>query len=399
MKKLRIVEIQDISEANEALRKIGVDPYGIAAMAPKMRQLNILLEKQSCKVANILKQEMLSLGADAAVARGSVACAVEATDVLLIGTQKQIRALAGKIEKQPFGLAAAARELTALLERICTPGLVWKTARRAIDLEEKTLIMGVLNVTPDSFSDGNRYLDREKAVERGLRMAEEGADIIDIGGESTRPGAKPVTAREQIARVAPVVETLAAKLNIPLSVDTAKAAVAGQALAAGAEIINDVSALGDGKMASVIRDAQAALVLMHRRGTPRTMQTGDLAYDDLLGEITAYLDKACRKAEAAGISRDHLAVDPGIGFGKTYDDNCRLIRKLGELKTLGLPLLVGTSRKAFIGRVTGGAPSERLEGTAATVVAAVLNGARIVRVHDVAEMRKVADMTDAILRA
>ncbi len=195
------------------------------------------------------------------------------------------------------------------------------------------------------------------------------------------------------------METLAAKLNIPLSVDTAKAAVAGQALAAGAEIINDVSALGDGKMASVIRDAQAALVLMHRRGTPRTMQTGDLAYDDLLGEITAYLDKACRKAEAAGISRDHLAVDPGIGFGKTYDDNCRLIRKLGELKTLGLPLLVGTSRKAFIGRVTGGAPSERLEGTAATVVAAVLNGARIVRVHDVAEMRKVADMTDAILRA
>ncbi len=399
MKKLRIVEIQDISEANEALRKIGVDPYGIAAMAPKMRQLNILLEKQSCKVANILKQEMLSLGADAAVARGSVACAVEATDVLLIGTQKQIRALAGKIEKQPFGLAAAARELTALLERICTPGLVWKTARRAIDLEEKTLIMGVLNVTPDSFSDGNRYLDREKAVERGLRMAEEGADIIDIGGESTRPGAKPVTAREEIARVAPVVETLAAKLNIPLSVDTAKAAVAGQALAAGAEIINDVSALGDGKMASVIRDAQAALVLMHRRGTPRTMQTGDLAYDDLLGEITAYLDKACRKAEAAGISRDHLAVDPGIGFGKTYDDNCRLIRKLGELKTLGLPLLVGTSRKAFIGRVTGGAPLERLEGTAATVVAAVLNGARIVRVHDVAQMRKVADMTDAILRA
>ncbi len=159
---MRIVEIQDISEANEALRKIGVDPYGIAAMAPKMRQLNILLEKQSCKVANILKQEMLSLGADAAVARGSVACAVEATDVLLIGTQKQIRALAGKIEKQPVGLAAAARELTALLERICTPGLVWKTARRAIDLEEKTLIMGVLNVTPDSFSDGNRYLDRKK---------------------------------------------------------------------------------------------------------------------------------------------------------------------------------------------------------------------------------------------
>lgn len=397
--KLRLVDIQQISEANETFRKIGVDPYGIAAMAPKTRQLLILLEKQSCKVANILKQEMLSLGADAAVARGSVACSVAGTDVLLMGTQKQIGTLVRKIEKQPFGLAAIATDLAALLERVSLERLVLKTARREIDLGEKTRIMGVLNVTPDSFSDGNRYLDREKAVERALQMADEGADIIDIGGESTRPGAKPVPAREEIARVAPVVEALSAKLKIPLSVDTTKAAVAEKALAAGAEIINDVSALGDRKMAFVVRDRQAALILMHMRGTPATMQSGDLAYDDLMGDIVAYLDKACRKAEAAGVGRDHLVIDPGIGFGKTCDDNCRIIRKLGELKTLGLPLLVGTSRKAFIGRVTGGAPSERLEGTAATVVAAVLKGAQIIRVHDVAQMRKVVDMTDAILRA
>jgi len=397
---LKIVKIQHDGEAVALFQRIGVDPYGVRAMTPKTRHVNILLSSQPCKIANILKQEMLSLGADAAVARGSVSCTVDATDVLLMGTLKQIGALSGKIEKQPFGLGGIARDLRSLLDRLENRRLVLKTPRREIVLGERTLIMGVLNVTPDSFSDGNRYLDRTRAVERGRQMAEEGADIIDIGGESTRPGAQTVLLKEEIARVLPVVEELAAKLTVPVSVDTMKARVAEKALEAGAEIINDVSALaGDRKMASVIRKADAALVLMHMRGTPADMQSGNLHYDDLTGEILSFLERAVGKALAAGIGLERLVVDPGIGFGKTYEDNCRILNRLDEFKSMGLPLLVGTSRKAFIGSVTGDTADRRLEGTAATVAAAVMNGCHIVRVHDVAAMKKVAAMTDAIVRA
>jgi len=397
---LKLVKINNFNEAIEIFQKIGVDPYGINAMAPKTRQVNILLAAQSCKVANILKQEMLSLGADAAVARGSVSCSVKATDVLLMGTVKQIRALAAKIEKQPFGLDSISRDLPVLLDRMSQDRYILKTARREIVLGERTLIMGVLNVTPDSFSDGNLYLDRQKAVERGLQMADEGADMIDIGGESTRPGSQSVATRREIARVVPVVESLAGKLSIPISVDTTKSTVARKTLAAGAEIINDISALSDdNKMTSVVREASAALILMHRRGKPENMQTGNLVYDDLMGEIIAYLRKALQKAVTAGIGRNQMAADPGIGFGKTYEDNCKIINKLEELKVLGLPVLAGTSRKAFIGKITGGEPVQRMEGTAATVAAAIMNGCHIVRVHDVAAMKKVAAMTDAIVHA
>ncbi|KFN38087.1 hypothetical protein KN63_06375 [Smithella sp. F21] len=397
---LKLVKINNFNEAIEIFQKIGVDPYGINAMAPKTRQVNILLMAQSCKVANILKQEMLSLGADAAVARGSVSCSVKATDVLLMGTVKQIRALAAKIEKQPFGLDSISRDLPVLLDRMSQDRYILKTARREIVLGERTLIMGVLNVTPDSFSDGNLYLDRQKAVERGLQMADEGADMIDIGGESTRPGSQSVATRREIARVVPVVESLAGKLSIPISVDTTKSTVARKTLAAGAEIINDISALSDdNKMTSVVREASAALILMHRRGKPENMQTGNLVYDDLMGEIIAYLRKALQKAVTAGIGRNQMVADPGIGFGKTYEDNCKIINRLEELKVLGLPVLAGTSRKAFIGKITGGEPVQRMEGTAATVAAAIMNGCHIVRVHDVAAMKKVAAMTDAIVHA
>ena len=397
---MKLVKINNFNEAIEIFQKIGVDPYGINAMAPKTRQVNILLTAQSCKVANILKQEMLSLGADAAVARGSVSCSVEKTDVLLMGTVKQIRALAAKIEKQPFGLDSISRDLPVLLDRMSQDRYILKTARREIVLGERTLIMGVLNVTPDSFSDGNLYLDRQKAVERGLQMADEGADMIDIGGESTRPGSQSVATRREIARVVPVVESLAGKLSIPISVDTTKSTVARKTLAAGAEIINDISALSDdNKMTSVVREASAALILMHRRGKPENMQTGNLVYDDLMGEIIAYLRKALQKAVTAGIGRNQMVADPGIGFGKTYEDNCKIINKLEELKVLGLPVLAGTSRKAFIGKITGGEPVQRMEGTAATVAAAIMNGCHIVRVHDVAAMKKVAAMTDAIVHA
>ena len=397
---MRIVKINNQIEAIEILKKIGVDPYGVKSMAPKTRQVNILLTGRQCKVANILKQEMLSLGADAAVARGSVSCSIEGTDVLLMGTLKQLLALPERLKKQPFGLRALARELEILLANIELRHRVFRTAKREISLGDKTLIMGVLNVTPDSFSDGNLYFDTQKAIERALQMEEEGADIIDIGAESSRPGAMPLGVQEEMDRLMPVLEGLRGKLAVALSVDTTKARVAGAAIAAGVEIVNDISALhNDEEMAKVVSETGAGLVLMHMRGTPKTMQTGDLAYKDLIGEIIDYLKKSYEKACAAGIEKERIAIDPGIGFGKTFDDNCRVINKLGEFKTLGLPLLIGTSRKAFIGSITGSAPWERLEGTAATVAASIFGGCDIVRVHDVAAMKKVTTMTDAIVRA
>jgi dihydropteroate synthase len=396
---LKIVKINHSNEAVELFQKIGVDPYGIEAMAPKVSALNILIPALPCKVANILKQEMLSLGADAAVARGSVACSIDKTDVLIMGTQKQIKALTGKIDRQPFGLHEIAQDIRDLIIDITQDCYTWKTSRRQISLGRKTLVMGILNVTPDSFSDGKLYFDRQRAIDHGLKMVDEGADLLDIGGESTRPGSKPVTARQEIARVIPVLEGLSGKIKIPISIDTTKAHVAQAALAAGAEIVNDISALGDKKMVAFIKQSGAALILMHMKGKPENMQTENPVYDDVMGVIISYLKEKTQKATKAGIAKDHLVLDPGIGFGKSYQDNCKIIRKLDELKGLGMPVLIGTSRKSFIGQVTGGKPEERIEGTAATVAAAIINGCHIVRVHDVAYMKKVAAMTDAIIHA
>ena len=397
---MQIVNIDNFPQAVEIFKKIGVDPYGIAAMAPKAGHFNILLIKKPCKVANIIKQEMLSLGGDAAVARGSVACSVAVTDVLIMGTIKQLAALAGKLEKQPFGLDLISHNIRQILDNMKIKEYLWQTARREITLGQRTLIMGILNVTPDSFSDGGNYDTWQKAVERGLTMEAQGADIIDIGGESTRPGAKSVTTKEELLRVIPVIEKLAAKIKIPLSIDTAKSAVAHAAIAAGAEIINDITALGgDKKMAKTAWQTKAALILMHMRGRPRTMQQGDLHYDDLLYEIMSYLQKSADKAMDIGIEKNRLVIDPGIGFGKTAEDNYKILKNLSQLKALGMPVLIGTSRKSFIGKITADEPQKRIEGTAASVAAAIMNGCHIVRVHDVGQMKKVAQVTDAIRHA
>jgi dihydropteroate synthase len=233
-----------------------------------------------------------------------------------------------------------------------------------------------------------------------LRMADEGADIIDIGGESTRPGSRSVSVNVELKRIIPVIESLVGKIKAPISVDTKKAKVARIAVEAGAEIINDITALnGDRDMIKTLKETRAAAVLMHMRGKPRNMQKGNLVYDDLMGEITDYLKTSSEKAMKAGVEKDRIAIDPGIGFGKTPQDNYKIIKNLSALKALGMPVLIGTSRKSFIGKVTGGEPDGRMEGTAATVAAAIMNGCHIVRVHDVAAMKKVAAVTDAVVYA
>ena len=268
---------------------------------------------------------------------------------------------------------------------------------RVLPTSARCLVMGVLNVTPDSFSDGGRYLDHRAAVAHGLAMAAEGADLIDVGGESSRPGATYVDERTELDRVLPVIEALAAATDVPISIDTRKSAVARAALAAGAGIVNDVSAgRDDPDLLRVAADAKAPVVLMHMRGTPATMQD-DPRYTDVVEQVERFLAARCDAAVAAGVPRDSLVIDPGIGFGKRDEHNYALLAELPRLTRLGHPVLVGTSRKGFIGRALALPQHERVEGTAATVVWAVERGARIVRVHDVRHMVRTVRMTEALL--
>jgi dihydropteroate synthase len=265
-----------------------------------------------------------------------------------------------------------------------------------LELGKKTAVVGVLNVTPDSFSDGGEYYDARTALDRALKMEAEGADIVEIGGESTRPGAQPMTAEDELSRIRPVLDGLAGRLRIPIAVDTYKSQVARVALELGARIINDVSALRfDPLMAGVAASGKAALVLMHMRGTPETMQKLDPS-PDILDEIERDLYAATRQAAAAGISNDRIILDPGIGFGKTLEQNLRIIDSLERLSLMGYPLMAGTSRKGFIGKLTGRPEHQRQFGTAATVAVAILKGAHLVRVHDVKEMVDVVRVADAI---
>jgi dihydropteroate synthase len=257
-------------------------------------------------------------------------------------------------------------------------------------------LMGVVNVTPDSFSDGGLYLDPEAAIAHGEQLVEAGAEILDVGGESTRPGAEPVEAEEEMGRVVPVIRGLAGS-GVCISVDTSKAAVAAAALDAGAEIVNDVTALrGDSEMGALCAERGATVVLMHMLGAPRTMQD-DPRYDDVVAAVEAFLAGRLEAAVAAGIDEERVWLDPGIGFGKTAAHNMELLRRLGELRELGRPLVVGTSRKSFIGKLDGSTPDQRLGGTIASSILAAAEGADVLRVHDVAEMRQALAVAAAIL--
>jgi len=268
---------------------------------------------------------------------------------------------------------------------------------RTLNLSEKTHVMGILNVTPDSFSDGGLYLDKQRAIDRAIRMVDEGADIIDIGGESTRPGAEPVELEEELRRTIPVIEAISAKLDVPISIDTYKAEVARRAIEAGATMVNDISGLRfDPEMASVVAEYGVAVVVMHIKGTPRDMQKNP-EYQDLFGEIIDYLKGSVEIAKKAGVPEERIIVDPGIGFGKKPEHNLQIINSLDRFGVLGRPILIGPSRKSFIGLVLGNLPpEERVEGTAAAVAISVFKGASIVRVHDVKAMTRVVRVAEAI---
>lgn len=283
--------------------------------------------------------------------------------------------------------------------RVSPSILPWRCGPVTIDCGVRTLVMGVLNVTPDSFSDGGQFFEPDVALARAVAMVEEGADIVDVGGESTRPGSDPVLPEEEIERVVPLIERLAGVVPIPISVDTRKAAVAKAALDAGAVIVNDISAGADPEMFAVVRDAGAGMVLMHMQGDPKTMQQAP-RYDDVVAEVKGFLGDRIEAAELAGIDPQRLAVDPGIGFGKELEHNLALLRHVDAFADLGRPILVGPSRKRFIHALLGGMPTEvRLDGTAGAVAWLAARGAHIVRVHDVKQMTRVVKVVDAIAGA
>ncbi len=389
----RIIHINNMKEANEEIRKIDVDADGIPWLAPKALHISMKLENISTYASLILKQEMLGKGGDVAIHRGAINKSVENSDALLMGTLTQYRKLIYKLNLQSPALQQIATQIQSLLEVIENgKPESFECRKYKFNIRERTYIMGILNITPDSFSDGGKFTNIEAAIKYAKEMVDFGADIIDVGGESTRPNHEPIDALTEINRILPIVEHLSKEITVPISIDTSKALVAEKCLDAGASIINDVWGLKkDPDMADVISKHGAGLIIMHNQDKPD--------YNDLMGEIIKDLRNSLSIAQRAGIRKECIVVDPGIGFGKTLEHNLEIMRRLKELDTLNLPVLIGTSRKSMIGNILDLPINERLEGTAATVTLAISNNVDIIRIHDVKEMTKVARMTDAIVRS
>lgn len=391
---LRLLSGLTPGELVDELKAINVSPEGVKIMEGKGDFILVKVEGLSPQAANILKQEMLAKGGEVAVSREHARLEGGCGPAIIMGTRVQYERLLAVLPQQPFGLPALAEELTALFAaRNSSPAPLTIKGKQFI-WGKRTYIMGIINLTPDSFSgDGLQVTGKpvESALRQAERFLEEGADILDLGGESTRPQATPVSEEEEKKRILPVIETLAKNSPLPLSVDTYKAPVAQAALEAGADLVNDIWGLQhDSELAAVVARFQAPVIVMHNKTTP--------GYRDLMGEIAGFFRKSIARVVAAGLPREKVIVDPGVGFGKTREDNLQIVAALGELKAFGLPVLLGTSRKSVIGLTLDLPVTERLEGTAATVAVGISKGADLIRVHDVKEMLRVARMTDAIIR-
>lgn len=380
-------------EAKIALEQIGVDPGAFPYLLPKAQFYWIKIKDISYRAANIIKQEMLSKGGEAAVARQALSLEGSG-DVLLMGTRKHYYLLLKKLKVQPFGLIKVAEEIEKILSGLeQNEHTIDLPHGQCLKLGKRTLIMGILNITPDSFSDGGKYLNPEKAVERAQEMLDQGADIIDIGAASSRPGAILAGEEEELSRLLPVLDKLAGKMII--SIDTFRGRVARASLARGAHIINDIGQLQlDEGLLPVLVEKQAPVILMHNRRHLRKNEP----YQDLIADILNELDESMEMAVKAGLPDNKIIVDPGIGFGKTPAENRLLLKRLRDFRSLGKPVLLAASRKAFIGATLSLDVDQRLEGSLAAVAIGIINGADIVRVHDVEATRRLAEMIDAVRR-
>jgi len=411
---MRILNPPNYKELKKMMQEIKVDRYGIEIMVPKGIIHILRINSLSCIAANILKQEMLSLGGDVAVARGALTGKIKKTDCLLIATLSQFHRLIEKLKEQPFGLDRLAQDLSGILANYQKDKFRLDLGKYKLNFNGRVHIMGIVNLTPDSFSGDGLYQGQglspsqlkrtapkgtvpERVINFIEKMVEDGADIIDVGGESTRPGAKPVSLKEELRRTIPVIKKMTKTIKVPISIDTSKPQVAKQALDNGAVMVNDITGLRNPKMAKVVSDYKAGLVIMHMKGNPRTMQNNPV-YKSLLDEIIDYLDKAIKQATDAGVDKNKIIIDPGIGFGKTLEHNLEILKNLRELKILGRPILIGPSRKSFIGKILNVGPGERIFGTVSSCVLAVKNGAQMLRVHDVKAVKQALKVTEAILK-
>jgi len=406
---VRILDLHTPDEIRAEMEKVGASVPGMKIMMPKASFRVIKVEGLNFAAANIIKQEMLARGGEAVISHQVYSTKDVDSDVLLLGTERHHQDLLRKLRVQPFkSLGAIASEVEQALVRHAGEELGSLTiAGRAFDWGDRTYIMGVVNVTPDSFSGDGLGDDIEAALAQAERMIEAGADLIDVGGESTRPGSEPISVEEELGRIVPVIEALARRADVPISIDTYRAEVAEEALTAGAHLVNDVWGLRmEPEIAEMAARHQVPLVLMHNRSRPKdAAQTARLGgrylgveYEDLMADVIRELRDSISLAVEAGVEREKIIVDPGIGFGKTVEQNLQLMANLAELKVLGRPILLGPSRKSFIGYTLDLPLDERVEGTAAAVAVGIANGADIVRVHDVKQMVRVARMTDAMVR-
>ncbi|HTZ11047.1 MAG TPA: dihydropteroate synthase [Candidatus Margulisiibacteriota bacterium] len=394
---IQVLRTDNPKEITQIMREVAVDPYGIKIMLPKAITHLVRMNSLSYISANILKQEMLSLGGDVALSRKALTGGGGKTDCLLMGNLSQFNRLGEKLTLQPFGLSRMAADLSSAIENYGKRVFRLDLGRYSLKLGgARSSLMAILNLTPDSFSgDGLKGWDLNYILDIAMRMVEEGADIIDVGGESTRPGAKAVSAKEELKRVIPAIKVLAKKLNVPISVDTYKPEVAKASLDNGACMINDICGLRDARIPKIAARYKAGIVIMHMQGKPRTMQKNP-KYKSLISDITEYLGAAVKQAKECGIRADRIIIDPGIGFGKSVADNLQILRRLSEFRLLGQPILVGTSRKSFIGKILNAAVEERISGSVASSLLAVENGAHIVRVHDVKEVKQALKILDAV---
>ena len=389
----RILCINNIDDIKRELSRIGVSTQGIEAMSLKSTGIALKLKNIRIGAANIIKQNMLSIGGDAAVSKGVVNGKKEISDVIILGNISELQKLIDKLSYQDiFEIPEIRKNIKQLLNLYYYPKHNELNCRGYKFSLDKPLLMGILNITPDSFYDGNKYLNKKEALTHCEDMIKQGVDIIDIGGESTRPGAESVSITQEIDRVMPILEQIVKNFNVPVSIDTYKSEVAKIALEIGANMVNDISALTfDENMGKILASyVDVPVVLMHIKGTPKNMQINP-SYKDVIEEIMEFLDNAINRAKQFGIKDENIIIDPGIGFGKRLQDNITIIKKLAEFKPLDKPILVGTSRKSFIGHILNLELEKRLTGTIAANLLCLINGANILRVHDITPHRHLID--------
>jgi len=362
MSKIRVLDLS-FNELKSEFARLNVDTYGSKIMLPKGSFYIVKIDSIASVSANVIKQQMLSNGGDAAVSKGSIDGSRKKTDCIIMGTEKQYQELIKKLRLQPWGLSEVSDKIKESLSRFNSKVSSLDLGNSKMSFGNRTRIMGIVNITPDSFSDGGRYLDSKSAIDQVYRLVDQGADIIDIGGESSRPGSSNVRVDEELKRVIPVIKKVRKRVKVPISIDTRKSEVAREALESGVDIVNDISSFGhDPKMAKVLAEYEAPVVLMHIKGTPKTMQRAP-EYRNVISDIYEYFEKKISLAVARGIRRDKIIIDPGIGFGKRVEDNIEIVKRLREFKSLGRPIMIGLSRKSFIGDILKKSIDGRLYGS------------------------------------